>query len=313
MEAALHKRGLGWVFTVAVLVVVLITGSRLIYLSAQHRAAMARATAASVGAGLVAKIEIRLRQLADRATQAAAGQSASAAESGAVSATEGAAAKQGAASHPLGVVFWMTADDKVRQAPPNAAADSSGLASEWASAESIRPAPPAAVLGPVRLGSEWLLAVRAPLGSHAPRGQGWAVAYADLEELTADTHLARLVDQGYDFELGQVEPRSARSRVFVSSSTDPLADSVSVRIRLPNGYAPAVAGSYLRLAVRPRAGWFPATDLASDIGLLIFLAWLLAFGVHDLSHALQRSRWALATSRRRFHAINRQLSTEMQQ
>src|SRR6185437_8670983 len=103
------------------------------------------------------------------------------------------------------------------------------------------------------------------------------------------------------------------SRVFVSSSTDPLADSVSVRIRLPNGYAPAVAGSYLRLAVRPRAGWFPATDLASDIGLLIFLAWLLAFGVHDLSHALQRSRWALATSRRRFHAINRQLSTEMQQ
>ena len=313
MEAALHKRGLGWVFTVAVLVVVLITGSRLIYLSAQHRAAMSRATAASVGAGLVAKIEIRLRQLADRATQAAAGQSASAAESGAVSATEGAAAKQGAASHPLGVVFWMTADDKVRQAPPNAAPDSSGLASEWASAESIRPAPPAAVLGPVRLGSEWLLAVRAPLGSHAPRGQGWAVAYADLEELTADTHLARLVDQGYDFELGQVEPRSARSRVFVSSSTDPLADSVSVRIRLPNGYAPAVAGSYLRLAVRPRAGWFPATDLASDIGLLIFLAWLLAFGVHDLSHALQRSRWALATSRRRFHAINRQLSTEMQQ
>src|SRR6185437_15209014 len=146
MEAALHKRGLGWVFTVAVLVVVLITGSRLIYLSAQHRAAMARATAASVGAGLVAKIEIRLRQLADRATQAAAGQSASAAESGAVSATvatNGApvlapAAKQGAASHPLGVVFWMTADDKVRQAPPNAAADSSGLASEWASAESIR-------------------------------------------------------------------------------------------------------------------------------------------------------------------------------
>src|SRR5512146_926777 len=122
MEAALHKRGLGWVFTVAVLVVVLITGSRLIYLSAQHRAAVARATAASVGAGLVAKIEIRLRQLADRATQAAAGQSASAAEPGAVSATiatdgapvlapaakDGAAAKQGAASHPLGVVFWMT-------------------------------------------------------------------------------------------------------------------------------------------------------------------------------------------------------------
>jgi diguanylate cyclase (GGDEF)-like protein len=310
MGAALRKRGLGSAFTVVVLALVLISGSRLIYLTAQHRAAAARATAASVGTGLVAKVELRLRQLADRAAQAAS-RPTGAGDDAPVRAT---AAKRGTAAHPIGAVFWMTAADKVRQAPSNAAQDSSGLASEWASAESIRPAPPAAVLGPVRLGSQWLLAVRAPLDSQAsPRGQGWAVAYADLEDLTADTHFARLVDQGYDFELGQIEPRSARSRIFISSSTDPLADSVSIRIRLPNGYAPAVAGSYLQLALRPRAGWFPATDLASDIGLLVFLAWLMAFGVHELSHALQRSRGALATSRRRFHAINRQLSTEMQQ
>src|SRR6185437_13050084 len=317
MEAGLQKRGLGWVFTAVVLAVVLITGSRLIYLSAQHHAALARATAASVGAGLVAKIETRLRQLAEHAAQAAGrggavaaapapgrGDTATAPASAARSATA-------AAPHPIGTVFWMTADDKVRKAPSTAVQDSNGLASEWASAESIRPAPPVSVLGPVRLGSEWLLAMRVPLGSQS--GQGWAVAYADLEELTADTHLARLLDQGYDVELGQLEPRSARSRIFISSSSEPLADSVSIRIRFPSGYVPAVAGSYLQLAMRPRAGWFPATELATDIGLLVFLAWLLAFGVHDLSHALQRSRWALATSRRRFHAVNRQLSTEMQQ
>ena len=40
-------------------------------------------------------------------------------------------------------------------------------------------------------------------------------------------------------------------------------------------------------------GWFPASLLASEIGLLVFLAWLLAFGTHDLIHALQRSRAAL--------------------
>lgn len=325
MEATLQKRRLGSAFTVVVLAIVLISGSRLIYLTAEHRAAVARATAVSLGTGLVAKIELRLHQLANRATQAAgrgdaaatpATTPATAVPAPAVVAAQARTAKQGTAAHPIGTVFWMTADDKVRQAPATAAQDSSGLASEWASAESVRPAPAAAVLGPVRLGSQWLLAVRAPLDTHASsrgQGAGWAVAYADLEDLTADTHLAKLLDQGYDFELGQVEPRSARSRIFVSSSTEPLADSVSIRIRLPEGFAPAIAGSYLQLAVRPRAGWFPATNLATDIGLLVFLAWLLAFGVHDLSHALQRSRWALATSRRRFQAINRQLSLEMQQ
>jgi diguanylate cyclase (GGDEF)-like protein len=308
MALELNKRGLGWVFTVLVLAVVLSTGSRLIYLSAQHRAAVARQTAASVATSLVAKIEPKLRQLADHASAAAA-RAVEAAGAPASGSAAGAAP-----TRPIGALFWMTADDKVRQAVPNTSQDASGLASEWASAESIRPAPPAAVLGPVRLGSQWLLAVRAPVGSHASRPeQGWAVAYADLEQLTADSHLARLVDQGYEFELGQVDPRSARTRIFASSSTDPLIDTVSVRIRLPVGYAPAVAGSYLQLAVRPRAGWFPATDLASDIGLLAFLAWLLAFGVHDLSHALQRSRWALANSRRRYHEVNRQLATEMQQ
>ncbi len=309
MQSVLHKRGWGWGFTLVVLAVVLATGSRLVYLSAQHRAAMARQTAASVGAGLVAKIEPRLRQLADRARDAAAGKRAAAPVIGNPPSPQ----SHGAQARPFGTVFRMTPDDKVQQAPRDASQDAAGLASEWASAESIRPSPDTAVLGPVRLGSEWLLAVRAPLAGGESPPQGWAVAYADLDELTADSHLARLVDQGYDFELGQVEPRSARSRIFASSGTDPLTDTVSVRIRLPPGYAPAVPGSYLQLALRPRAGWFPATDLASDIGLLVFLAWLLAFGVHDLSHALQRSRWALATSRRRFHAVNRQLSTEMQQ
>ena len=139
------------------------------------------------------------------------------------------------------------------------------------------------------------------------------MAFADLDDLVADSHPASLANDGYDFEIAQVEPRSARSRTFISSSTGPLEDAVITRIRLPPGYGPAVPGSYLQIAVRPRAGWFPATDLASDIGLLAFLAWLLAFGTHDLSHALQRSRWALATSRHRLHVVNKQLSSEMQQ
>jgi diguanylate cyclase (GGDEF)-like protein len=213
--------------------------------------------------------------------------------------------------------FWMTSDDRVLAARPAEAANASGIASEWESAESARPAADSAVLGPMRLGSQWLVATRVPVvpaiaGVQSP-ARGWAVSYADLDELISNAHLTRLTDAGYDFELSQVEPRSARSRIFISSSTDPLLDAMTAKIRLPNGFEPAIPGSYLMVAIRPRNGWYPATELASDIGLLAFLAWLLAFGTHDLSHALQRSRSALAAARKRLRNINQQLATEMQQ
>ncbi|HEY4212443.1 MAG TPA: bifunctional diguanylate cyclase/phosphodiesterase [Steroidobacteraceae bacterium] len=308
-----RRRDFGWLPTVLVLAVVLIAGSRLIYLSAQHRSAEARTAAATVGARLVAKIEPKLRELAARAAAAAgtAPPPSAAPVSAAVAAGTAPSPQAAAQPHPLGSLFRMSADDKPITAPRNMAPDAAGLASEWASADSRRAAPAAAVLGPVRLGSQWLVAVRAPIGGDASRG--WAVSFADLDDVVADSHPTRLADQGYDFEIGQAEPRSARSRTFITSSPDPLEDAVITRIRLPQGYAPAVPGSFLQVAVRPRAGWFPATDLASDIGLLAFLAWLLAFGTHELSQSLQRSRGALATSRRRLHAVNKQLSAEMQQ
>jgi diguanylate cyclase (GGDEF)-like protein len=160
----------------------------------------------------------------------------------------------------------------------------------------------------MRLGSQWLIAIRFP--EEIAHSQGWSVAYADFDELIAESHLTRLVDMGYDFELSQVEPRSARPRIFVSSSSEPLIDTVVARIRLPT--AAAAPGSYLQVAIRPRSGWYPAILLTSEIALLAFLTWLLAFGTHDLSHALQRSRAALAASRRRLRSINQHLAAEMQ-
>ncbi|MHB8477732.1 MAG: putative bifunctional diguanylate cyclase/phosphodiesterase [Steroidobacteraceae bacterium] len=277
----LNLRGFAWLPTVVVLAVVVLAGSRLIYLSVQHHAAVARATAAAVAAGFAGKVEPQLQRLAALARQAPAAGEARARNT-----------------------FLMTADDEVPGSPPPAAAR--GIASEWRAAESAAAVPAAAMLGPVRLGSEWLMAARQP----APAG-GWAVAYADLDELLADSHLGRLVDMGYDFELSQVEPRSARSRSFVGSSTDLLTDAAAARIRLP--VPAAIPGSYLQVAIRPRAGWYPTTLLASEIGLLAFLAWLLAFGTHDLSHALQRSRAALEAARRGLRAVNQQLAAEMQQ
>jgi diguanylate cyclase (GGDEF)-like protein len=303
------KRELGWLPTVVVLFVVLVAGSRLIYLSVQHHATIARGAAAVVSAGYVGKIEPELQKLGTLAVRQAAAANRALASSSTLAPLQSVALPANS--------FWMTEDDRVFTARTTEATTASGVASEWQSAESSRPVPGASILGPLRLGSQWLLAARVPVaavsaGSDSPQ-RGWAVAYADLDEVISDAHLARLTDAGYDFELSQAEPRSARSRIFVSSSTDPLTDAVATTIRLPNGFAPAISGSYLRVSLRPRAGWYPATELASDIGLLVFLAWLLAFGTHDLTHSLQRSRAALGAARKRLRAINQQLATEMQQ
>jgi diguanylate cyclase (GGDEF)-like protein len=305
-----RRRDLGWLPTIVVLAVVLIAGSRLMYLSVQHHAAAARATATTVLSGYVGKIEPELQKLGSLAARQSARAGRALSDTNTFTSLD---------SVPLASsTFWMTSDDRVLTSRPTEASAASGIASEWESAESARPVPGASVLGPLRLGSQWLVSARMPVipatpGIQSP-SRGWAVSYLDLDELISGAHLARLTDAGYDFELSQVEPRSARSRVFVSSSTDLLGvDAAAIKIRLPGGFQPAIAGSYLQVAIRPRTGWYPATELASDIGLLAFLAWLLAFGTHDLSHALQRSRSALTAARKRLRTINKQLATEMQQ
>jgi diguanylate cyclase (GGDEF)-like protein len=304
-----RRRELGWIPTLVVLAVVLIAGSRLMYLSVQHHATAARAEASTVLNGYVNKIDPALQRLGTLASKQAAAASKAVADTNTFTSLD---------SVPLVAnTFWMTTEDRVLIARPKEANAANGIASEWDTAESSRPIPGASVLGPLRLGSQWLLAARVPVIPAIPGvvspARGWAVSYVDLDDLISSVHLARLTDAGYDFEVSQVEPRSARTRIFVTSATDPLADAVTIKLRLPNGFQPAAPGSYLQVAILPRTGWYPATELASDIGLLAFLAWLLAFGTHDLSHALQRSRAALAAARARVRTINKQLATEMQQ
>jgi diguanylate cyclase (GGDEF)-like protein len=296
-----------WVPTVVVLAVVLIAGSRMLALSVRHDTAVARETAATVANTSVRKIEPLLQKLADLAERRAA------------LAAQVTSHKETPASleslPPADKTFWMTSDDKVLGSRPAEAATANGIASEWRSADSAHTVPGSAVLGPMRLGSLWLIAVRFPIAASNPlaaaRSRGWSVDYADLDELIAASHLGQLIGMGYDFELSQVEPSSSRWRSFVSSRTERLTDAVAAKIRLPA--AAAIPGSYLELAIRPRSGWFPATLLASEIGLLVFLAWLLAFGTYDLTQELQRSREALAAARQRQRATNQQLAAEMQQ
>jgi diguanylate cyclase (GGDEF)-like protein len=301
-------RSFGSLPALVVLTVVLLAGARLIYLSVQHHTAAARVTATTQAAAYAKRIVPRF----DNLMVLADGQAKSAAKIASSSGDFASVASEPQTAH----AFFMNADGRVLGTRSSEAEIASGIASEWKSAETDRVVPQRAVLGPMRLGSEWLIAVRVPVlrGGTAPatpRSKGWSVAYAELGELLADAHLARLVDAGYDFELSQIEPRTASPRIFLSSSTEPLTDAVATRIDLPA--ASAIPGSSLQLLLRPRAGWFPASLLASEIALLAFLCWLLTFGAYDLGHELQRAKSAVTIARRRLHAVNQQLAAEMQQ
>src|ERR1700676_3239600 len=129
---AIRKRDFGWVPTVVVLGVVLIAGSRLIFLSVQHHAAIARETAATVAATFVRKIEPPLQRLADLAGRQAASAAQLLSSAGATGSLE--------SVPPAANTFWMAADDKVLRSRPAEAGAANGIASEWRSAESIRAA-----------------------------------------------------------------------------------------------------------------------------------------------------------------------------
>jgi diguanylate cyclase (GGDEF)-like protein len=301
-------KDVNWLLTVAVLVVILGAGSRLIYLSVQHHEAVAREQAAGVAAGFVAKIEPQLRSLAALARLQAKQPDMAA----------GAAPARRVERPPVSGSLWLGADDKVFSVQKSESAVATAIGDEWQVVDSRRPvAPESSILGPIRQGSEWLVAARVPVVSRESSGDSrplqWSVAYANLDALIAPARLGRLVEMGYDFELSQVEPRSARSRAFVGSDTQPVSDAVTATIRLPPGFSAAIPGSYLQLAIRPRSGWYAPAQLAAGIGLLVFLAWLFAFGIHDLSHALQRANSKLSGARKRLHSVNQDLAREMQQ
>jgi diguanylate cyclase (GGDEF)-like protein len=138
-------------------------------------------------------------------------------------------------------------------------------------------------------------------------------APAELDALLASLPLSQLIDAEYDFELSKINAAGGPPRIFVSTRVDPLDDSVASGIRVPSGFSQDLPSGYLQLAIRPKTGWYPARELVAAIGVLAFVAWLLAFATHDLVHSLHRARDALGLSRRQLQLANRKLVTEIEQ
>jgi diguanylate cyclase (GGDEF)-like protein len=212
--------------------------------------------------------------------------------------------------------FQWRADGSIASSGRADAETAKALVSEWQAAAPAVGIPAAALLGPVREGSDWLMAARAPLARPVTAGSapaaGWAVAYANLDRLLARARLTRAIGAGNDFALVQSDPTSGFVRAFVGSGTGPLSDPAVSVVHPPPGFAFTAPGT-LTFQVRPRAGWYPTRTLATDIGLLALIAWLLTFMAHDVTQRTLRLRASLATARRQLHAANQRLVREIEQ
>jgi diguanylate cyclase (GGDEF)-like protein len=308
MRAIELKRYSHWLPATVVAAVVVLAGARLITLNVHERAAQMRMAAQSVVVRHARLIEAQLQALTDR-TRSEAQRAANILADGARRPVPFASAI------PARDTFWLTASGTVLRARDADAAVARALASEWALTDAAGRA--AGLFGPVRYGSQWIVAAHAAIDLQSANGSAAtgarSVGYESLDALLARARFGLLVNEGYDFELSQLEPLSHRRRGFVSSRPGALAEAATSAIRPPAVFSPASTSAYLELAVRPRTGWYPARELAAEIGLLAVLAWALAFGAQDLTESLSRMRTALARTRGRLHAVNERLVAEIEQ
>jgi diguanylate cyclase (GGDEF)-like protein len=298
------RRHTSWVPGLLVFATVVAAGSRLVVLSVQQHAEQARSDAQAAAARAAHAIERQIDALAIRASS--------------VSRSAGPPPERssGQPSKPDFDVFEWASDGSVLTQGRSDPAAAKAIVSEWQAVASAGGAPSAALLGPVREGSEWLIAARAPLDrsmtlDSGPPG-GWAIAYADLDRLLARARMLRAVGAGNDFALVQTEREGGYSQAFIASGTGPLRDPAVSVIHAPRGFAFTSPGA-LTLQIRPSEGWYPTRMLATDIGLLAVIAWLLTFIAHDVTQRTGRLRASLATTRRQLHTAQQRLAREIEQ
>jgi len=291
-----------WRPTVIVAAVVVLAGARLLTLSAHERAAELRIAAQGAVSNHARLIESELRKLLQEAREEARR-----------------AADTPRAVPLLSVIprrnaFWMTDTGAVLRAGDADPTVSRALASEWALG-SGRGHAAAEFFGPVRYGSQWFVAAQAAIDTPATNGatasRARVVVYEGLDALLLQARSGQLVNEGFDFALLQSLPLVPEQRVFYSSGGS-FTDAVSGAINVPGALASRSPSAYLELAIRPRTGWYPARYLATGIGLVAVLAWLLAWSTHDLTHSLRRTQAALATARGRLRGVNARLVTEVE-
>jgi diguanylate cyclase (GGDEF)-like protein len=299
MRTGALRRQAYWLLPLCAALLVALLGTRLIALSVHERAEQLRRSAQSAVLEHARRVESELAALLSAARQPPA--RALPAPGTMQPGTQSAGAAPPERGH-----FSMSTAGTVLAAAPADAAIARAVAAEWAAAPAARRG--GALFGPVRYGSQWIVVAHA-----AAQPDAWSVSYENLDSLLARARFGALVTEGYDFRLSQPDPLTHAARTFLSSRPGGLADAMTSSIAAPADAARRAATPYLTLAIRPRTGWYPARELAAEVGLLALLAWAVSFGVYDLTHSLERTRSALTATRRRLRLANERLVGEIEQ
>lgn len=304
IKRLLRRFGSGWLAAAVCAGIVLLAGARLVTLSLQQHAAQARSAAQRFGDRAGLALQGELHNLAARAQQRATLAVQTAATTGWRTALQ--------TLPPAHNAFWLSADGKTVASAVAERDIDRDIAAAWSGAA------PTDRIAAVQQGSGWLIAMRAPVmltsgdGRLAPAG--WSVAYRNLDDLLVGARLNQATGAGYDFQLARVD--AASGRLLAVTGTNPgsssWSDAAMTPVALPVGFARGAAASWW-LALRPRAGWFPASELVVDTSLLILVAWLIALGIRDISRHVVHLRSALAVSRRRLQKAQRRLADELDQ
>ncbi len=298
---------------------VLLAGARLVTLSIQQRAAAARSAAQAFANSAAQSLQRQLQALAAEARSRAALASNAGADANAganVSANATVSASGNAAPPQLPPAtrnsFWLTSTHAVWSVLPADRDNARDIAAQWSTSEAAAMA--------VQSGTDWLVALREPLalGGAGTQPAAWSVVYRDLGSLLVDAGLDRATRRGYDFALSLRDPGSQRLLPLAASRASALARPALAMIALPalagaRGSALGGALGGWSLAIRPRAGWFPATDLVVEASLVLLVAWLVTLGVADATRHFGHLRAALVTSRQRLQKTQQRLTEELEQ
>jgi PAS domain S-box-containing protein len=134
---------------------------------------------------------------------------------------------------------------------------------------------------------------------------GFAIAVIRLPELLEASHLSRLVEHGYDYELSRNHPDSGERAVFARSTERELRDAMPFDIEVPNGR--------WTLSIAPRGGWQSSSVLALEVVLVILSSLLVAWLTYTLVEQPATLRREVALRTQELSRANQELMTEILQ
>jgi diguanylate cyclase (GGDEF)-like protein len=281
-------------------------GVRLMALSMQQHATRAHAAAQTAVTRFGRAIEDELQGLADLAQQGARRAGTALGGGHAATSFESAPPRRGE--------FWLAADGRSFRSSAADQQTGEGLVKELSALE--RSARDAALVGPVRLSSQWIVAARAPVaastGASAGQQLGWLIVYRDLDRLLSDADVGKLNGAGYDLELSQRQSANDRGQIFFALRSEPLSDPAKRTIHFPDGFPHRLPSAEWSVAIRPRSGWYPLAELATDCAILAASVWLLTLMAYDIARNSRRWHAALEHSKQRLEKSNAQLRGEIE-